>query len=118
MHPLPKENRDEQIFIGLAAGRPGDRADHHLSHIQLANRRYAIELIGWASAAILLLTINRQVFTQWRDRSTRGLLRWLSAGQIAASSSTAGCCQLGVRRDQYADAEPDSARGEEIPLQL
>ena len=41
MHPLPKENRDEQIFIGLAAGRPGDRAGHHLSHIQLANRRCA-----------------------------------------------------------------------------
>jgi len=41
MHPLPKENRDEQIFIGLAAGRPGDRAGHHLSHIQLTNRRYA-----------------------------------------------------------------------------
>ena len=41
MHPLPRENRDEQIFIGLAAGRPGDRAGHHLSHIQLTNRRYA-----------------------------------------------------------------------------
>ncbi|MCA1600774.1 MAG: hypothetical protein LC776_03690 [Acidobacteria bacterium] len=33
-----------------------------------------------------MLTISRQVFTQWRDRSTRGLLRWLFAGQIAASS--------------------------------
>ena len=41
MHPLTKENRDEQIFSGLAAGRPGDRASHHLSHIQLANRGYA-----------------------------------------------------------------------------
>ena len=38
LHPLPKENRDEQIFIGLAAGRSGDRAGHYLSHIQLANR--------------------------------------------------------------------------------
>jgi hypothetical protein len=41
MYPLPKENRDEQIFIGLAAGRPGGRAGHHLSRIQLTDRRCA-----------------------------------------------------------------------------
>ena len=44
------------------------------------------ELIGWCAAAILLLTISRQVYTQWRDRSTQGLSRWLFIGQLAASS--------------------------------
>ena len=44
------------------------------------------ELIGWSAAAILLLTISRQVYTQWRDRSTQGLSRWLFIGQLAAST--------------------------------
>jgi MtN3 and saliva related transmembrane protein len=44
------------------------------------------DIIGWAAAAVLLLTIGRQVFTEWRDRSTRGLSQWLFIGQLAASS--------------------------------
>jgi uncharacterized protein with PQ loop repeat len=44
------------------------------------------ELIGWSAAVILLLTISRQVYTQWRERSTQGLSRWLCIGQLAASS--------------------------------
>ena len=44
------------------------------------------ELIGWAAATILLLTIGRQVFTEWRDQSTRGLSRWLFLGQLTASA--------------------------------
>jgi MtN3 and saliva related transmembrane protein len=44
------------------------------------------ELIGWSAAAILLLTIGRQVFTQWRDRTTAGLSKWLFVGQLAAST--------------------------------
>jgi MtN3 and saliva related transmembrane protein len=44
------------------------------------------DIIGWTSAVILLLTIGRQVYTEWRDRSTRGLSRWLFIGQFAASS--------------------------------
>ena len=44
------------------------------------------DLIGWSSAVILLLTIGRQVYTQWRDRSTQGLSKWLFIGQLAASS--------------------------------
>jgi MtN3 and saliva related transmembrane protein len=43
------------------------------------------DLIGWSAATILLLTIGRQVFTEWRDRSTRGLSRWLFVGQLMAS---------------------------------
>ncbi len=44
------------------------------------------DMIGWAAAVILLLTIGRQVFTQWRDGSTQGLSRWLFVGQLAAST--------------------------------
>jgi uncharacterized protein with PQ loop repeat len=46
-----------------------------------------VELIGWSAAAILLLTISRQVYTQWRERSTQGLSRGLFIGQLAASTS-------------------------------
>lgn len=44
-----------------------------------------IEAIGWLSAFVLLLTVGRQVYTQWRARSTQGLSRWLFIGQLAAS---------------------------------
>lgn len=43
------------------------------------------ELIGWFAAAVLLATIGRQVYSQWRDRSTKGLSRWLFIGQMTAS---------------------------------
>jgi uncharacterized protein with PQ loop repeat len=43
------------------------------------------ELIGWTAAAILLLTLGRQVYTQWRDRTSTGVSRWLFVGQCAAS---------------------------------
>ncbi len=46
----------------------------------------ATELIGWFAATILLATISRQVYTQWRERSTQGVSRWLFIGQLAASS--------------------------------
>ena len=44
------------------------------------------EIIGWTSAIILLLTIGRQVYTEWRERSSRGLSKWLFVGQLAASA--------------------------------
>lgn len=43
------------------------------------------EAVGWTAAAILLLTVGRQVYTQWREGSTRGVSKWLFVGQIAAS---------------------------------
>ena len=46
----------------------------------------ATRLIGWAAAAILLLTLGRQVYTQWRDRTSKGVSRWLFIGQCAASA--------------------------------
>jgi MtN3 and saliva related transmembrane protein len=45
-----------------------------------------VDLIGWSSSAVLLLTIGRQVYTQWRTRSDAGVSRWLFIGQLSASS--------------------------------
>jgi hypothetical protein len=43
------------------------------------------ELIGWGSSVVLLVTLTRQVYTQWRSGATSGLSRWLFAGQLVAS---------------------------------
>jgi MtN3 and saliva related transmembrane protein len=43
------------------------------------------ELIGWAAAAILVATIGRQVYTQWRAGTTAGVSKWLFIGQVSAS---------------------------------
>ncbi len=44
------------------------------------------DIVGWASALILILTISRQVYKQWRSRSTAGVSSWLFIGQLAAST--------------------------------
>ena len=44
------------------------------------------ELIGWATAVVLLATIGRQVYTQWRDRTSQGVSKWLFIGQVSASA--------------------------------
>jgi len=46
-----------------------------------------VELIGWFGAGVLLLTLARQVYTQWRDGHTQGLSRWLFVGQLTASTA-------------------------------
>jgi MtN3 and saliva related transmembrane protein len=43
------------------------------------------DLVGWISTFILILTISRQVYTQWRTKSVAGVSRWLFVGQVAAS---------------------------------
>ena len=45
----------------------------------------ATELLGWGSSVILLATLMRQVYTQWRTRATEGVSRWLFIGQCTAS---------------------------------
>jgi MtN3 and saliva related transmembrane protein len=45
----------------------------------------AKDAIGWAAAAILLATLSRQVYTQWRDHTAAGVSRWLFIGQLCAS---------------------------------
>lgn len=43
------------------------------------------DLVGWAASAILLATLARQTWRQWREPDPRGVSRWLFIGQIAAS---------------------------------
>lgn len=44
------------------------------------------DIIGWVSATILVMTISRQVYTQWRTRSIDGVSQWLFIGQLTASA--------------------------------
>jgi MtN3 and saliva related transmembrane protein len=44
-----------------------------------------IEAIGWASSLILLATLIKQVYKQWKERTTEGVSKWLFVGQLAAS---------------------------------
>jgi uncharacterized protein with PQ loop repeat len=43
------------------------------------------DALGWASATVLLATIGRQVYSQWKSKATGGVSRWLFVGQITAS---------------------------------
>lgn len=44
------------------------------------------DIVGWSSSIILLLTIGRQVWRQWRTGVGEGVSKWLFIGQIAASA--------------------------------
>jgi len=44
------------------------------------------DLIGWLASAILIATLGRQTWRQWREPDPRGLSHWLFVGQIAASA--------------------------------
>lgn len=44
-----------------------------------------IEIIGWVSSFILVLTIGKQVYKQWHEGKSEGVSRWLFIGQISAS---------------------------------
>jgi MtN3 and saliva related transmembrane protein len=44
-----------------------------------------IEIIGWASSVILLLTLIRQVKKEWEEKNSKGLSKWLFVGQLIAS---------------------------------
>lgn len=49
----------------------------------------SIELIGWGSSAVLLITLLRQVYTQWKTQATAGVSKWFFMGQLAASTGYA-----------------------------
>jgi uncharacterized protein with PQ loop repeat len=46
----------------------------------------SVDLLGWASSFILLITLVRQVITQWQAQSCEGVSKWLFIGQLAAST--------------------------------
>ena len=43
------------------------------------------ELVGWAAAAVLLVTMVSQVIKQWRSGVSTGVSKWLFVGQTLAS---------------------------------
>lgn len=51
-------------------------------------------LIGWLATLILMGTIGRQVYTQWRDRTAAGVSHWLFIGQFIASLLFTGYSML------------------------
>lgn len=44
-----------------------------------------IEVIGWVSSFVLLLTLIRQVKKQWEEKNSEGVSKWLFIGQLVAS---------------------------------
>ena len=54
----------------------------HASHLTFVEFS---EAIGWASSAILLVTLFTQVRKQWRSGESKGVSIWLFVGQMAAS---------------------------------
>ena len=43
------------------------------------------EVIGWASSLILLATLVKQVYKQWKEGTGEGISKFLFIGQLAAS---------------------------------
>jgi len=43
------------------------------------------EVIGWASSLILIITLVKQVYKQWKEGKSEGVSKWLYVGQIGAS---------------------------------
>ena len=44
------------------------------------------EVIGWASSGILLITLVKQVYKQWKEGTGEGVSKMLFIGQFAAST--------------------------------
>ena len=43
------------------------------------------EIIGWLSSLVLLMTLVKQVYKQWKDGSSENISKWLFTGQLASS---------------------------------
>ncbi len=46
---------------------------------------FMTELLGWASSFVLVLTIAKQVYKQWKEGQSEGVSKWLFIGQMSAS---------------------------------
>jgi MtN3 and saliva related transmembrane protein len=51
-------------------------------HVQCMEPR---EVLGWTSSLILVFTIARQVYKQWKTGTSDGVSIWLFVGQVTAS---------------------------------
>ena len=43
------------------------------------------EAVGWVSSFVLVLTLAKQVYKQWKEGTSEGVSRWLFVGQLSAS---------------------------------
>jgi len=43
------------------------------------------EIVGWVSSLILLATLIKQVYKQWKEGKTDGVSKWLFIGQLLSS---------------------------------
>jgi MtN3 and saliva related transmembrane protein len=46
---------------------------------------FGVELLGWLSSLVLVLTIGKQVYKQWQEGASENVSKWLFVGQLAAS---------------------------------
>jgi len=40
--------------------------------------------MGWISSLVLVATLSRQLYTQWKARSVEAVSKWLYVGQFVA----------------------------------
>jgi MtN3 and saliva related transmembrane protein len=45
------------------------------------------DALGWFASALLIATVSRQVWKQWRERCIDGVSSWLFLGQMATSAA-------------------------------
>lgn len=45
----------------------------------------AVDLLGWAATAVLVATLWRQIWKQWRADDAQAVSTWLFIGQMTAS---------------------------------
>jgi uncharacterized protein with PQ loop repeat len=43
------------------------------------------EILGWVSSVILLATLIKQVYKQWKEGTGEGVSNWLFVGQVFSS---------------------------------
>jgi MtN3 and saliva related transmembrane protein len=44
------------------------------------------EIVGWVSSSILVVSVAKQVYKQWKQGVSEGVSLWLFLGQVAASA--------------------------------
>jgi uncharacterized protein with PQ loop repeat len=44
------------------------------------------DVLGWGSSGVLILTLAIQLKKQWREKTSKGVSKWLFAGQVLAET--------------------------------
>lgn len=79
-------DRNEPRYTrGRASAVPADIHPVAGTALKMNGGTMGTDMVGWASAFVLVMTISRQVYSQWRSGSVEGVSKWLFIGQITAS---------------------------------